>query len=101
MKRVLKKSLLLMIICERSLLFGVGLLLSPTLPDDLKPPLDTIILLTDYRLGDMIYYLWLFLEFFPLLGVGGFDYLKDIFAGDLRRNIEEGIKNFAELFNPF
>jgi hypothetical protein len=32
--------------------------------------------------------------------VGGFDYLETIFAGDLRFNFEEGMKNFAE-FNPF
>lgn len=87
-KRVLKKSMLLVTIWERSLLLGVGLLLS-IFTEDLKPILEAI-LLSDYRFGDcIIYYLSFFLEFFPLLGVGGFegfDYLYDIFPGDLRCN---------------
>ena len=87
-----------MTICERSLLLGVGLLLSPaTFTDDLNSPFYTITF--DYRNGDPIYYLSFCLEFYPLLGVGGFDYLKDNFAGDLRWTFEEGMKNFAE-FKP-
>ena len=87
-----------MTIYERSLLLGVGLLLSPaTFTDDLNSPFDIITF--DYRNGDPIYYLSFCLEFYPLLGVGGFDYLKDNFAGDLRCTFEEGMKNFAE-FNP-
>lgn len=65
----------------------------------MKAPFVTLILLSDYRFGDINYFLSLFLEFLPLIGVGGFGYLKDIFAGDLRWSFEEGIKNFAE-FNP-
>ena len=95
--RVLNKSALPISTSERSLLLGVGLLLT-ILTADFIPLLGIMSEnLSDYLL---FCYLSLFLEFLPLFGVGGIEYcclLFDILPGDFRTPEFVGMKYFAAL----
>ncbi len=82
--------MLLFTSCDCSLLLGVGLRLSNFTPD-----LDAPFAFYPDILSFKFCYLSLFLEFFPLFGVGGFysfDYFIDIFPGDLRSIWVVGMK---------